>query len=262
MMLQTIIFDVYKSIVLFLWSFFPSGESLNIKSLEKETKNPDTDIIKENGLFLKLFSNEGTNINIHPDLYCISLENNDKQDWTPVEKLWKSRILIQNTLQGNVIMYYDIYKMAFVYYSDMQISYKWLNYCAMKYVRIFYCRDFFLDELFFPATFKNPFNQNEIKKEEDAFEKKEDKKKKMNIDFKSEVFLKRKETPKKMEQKNERREKIVNNFRYLGKLGNYSFLQIPVQQKKSGANKNTRYIDFKMNVKKKMADLNETTIII
>lgn len=221
-------------------------------SIEKRIANPEADYAKENELFSSLFLKEGTNINIHPDLYCDKLfKNNHEQDWSLVENMWKSRILFQNTLQGNVIMYYDIYKLAFVYYSDMQISYKWLNYCAMKYARIFYCRDFFLDDSFLPATIKNPFNQNKTKGEKEDFEKKEDKKKKMEIDFKSEVFLKRKEPPKKLKEsikpREEMTEKFVNNFRYMGKLVNYSFLQIPEKQEKIC--ENYQYIDFKMKLK-------------
>ena len=231
---------------------FAQEKSLSIE--KRIAKNQEADYVKENEKFSSLFLKEGTNINIHPDLYCDkTFKNNHDQDWCIVENMWKSRILFQNTLQGNVIMYYDIYKMAFVYYSDMQISYKWLNYCAMKYVRIFYCRDFFLDDSFLPATIKNPFNQNKIKGEKEDIEKKEEKKKKMEIDFHSEVFLKRKEIPTKKPKeikppKEEMTEKFVNNFRYMGKLINYSFLQTP-DKKQEKICENYQYIDFKMKFK-------------
>jgi hypothetical protein len=63
-----------------------------------------------------------------------------------IEKKWKSRILFENTPQGSVIMYYDVYKNGFAYYSNNILMDYFLNAIAMKYVVIFKCRDFFLDE--------------------------------------------------------------------------------------------------------------------
>jgi hypothetical protein len=49
---------------------------------------------------------------------------------------------------GNVIMYYDFYKMAFCYYCDMDgVNYNVMNACVMKYVMMFHCMDLFVDEL-------------------------------------------------------------------------------------------------------------------
>jgi len=259
-------FEVYESVLLFMSSiFFCYG--LRIKKqhestavTEKRIPNPEGDYRKEKELFDKLFVVEGMNMNIHPGLYrSDDSSNREEEDLTHAENIWKSRILFQNTLQGNVLMYYDMYKMAFVYYSDMQIAYKWLNYCAMKYVRIFYCRDFFLDESLLPANFENPFNQKKNNEEKEELRKKEDKKKKMEIDFQSDVFLKRRETPKKIKetntvvkekkQKTDLTEKWVNNFRYMGKLANYSFLRIPAKVEK--IIKDYQYIDFKKKFKEK-----------
>ena len=67
---------------------------------------------------------------------------------TPLEKIWKSKLLLETTSRGNVIMYYDAYKMGFAYFSDQtSISYEVMNACAMKYVEIFRCYDFFIDEV-------------------------------------------------------------------------------------------------------------------
>ena len=253
-----------ESIVLFLSSVFYVLYHLKMITSREcpkimETKSspiPEADYSKEKGLFNELFLNERTNINITPDLYCCdsSLKNIPEDDWNTVETKWKSRILFHNTVQGNVIMYYDIYKLAFVYYSDMQISYKWLNYCAMKYVRIFYCRDFFLDDSFFPANFENPFNQKKSKEDKEELQKKEDKKKTMEIDFQSDVFLKRREKPnKKLKEENKPLKtrhcagKCVNNFRYMGKLVNFSFLKTPEKEVK--ITKNYQYIEYKKKLK-------------
>jgi len=251
--------------VLFISSvFFVLYYRLKLKKEEecpknKNKKDPDADYNKEKRLFDELFLKEGTNINIPKDLYC-----SDEESSLDVENKWKSRILFHNTVQGNVIMYYDVYKLAFVYYSDMQISYKWLNYCAMKYVRIFFCRDFFLDDSFLPTNVQNPFNQKKRKEEKDDLQKKEDKKKGMEIDFQSDVFLKRRETPKKIKEfgagkeKNPKRpddtntEKWVNNFRYMGKLVNFSFLRIPAKEERK-ITKNYQYIEFKKKRKEEQA---------
>ena len=78
-----------------------------------------------------------------------------KTEWTEVlkdennslETKWRTKILIENTPRGNVIMYYDAYKLGFAYYSDQTMPYPVLNAVAMKYVLTFFCRDFFMDEI-------------------------------------------------------------------------------------------------------------------
>ena len=67
-------------------------------------------------------------------------ENND------IEKLWKTRILLENTPRGNVIMHYDPFKLGFAYYCDQHLPYDILNLVAMKYVTVYQCQDFFMDE--------------------------------------------------------------------------------------------------------------------
>lgn len=67
-----------------------------------------------------------------------------------VEKEWKRRILMDTTPRGNVMMYYDPYKLAFAYLADNFIPYAILNGVAMKYVKMYKCRDFFVDEFVVP----------------------------------------------------------------------------------------------------------------
>jgi hypothetical protein len=68
-----------------------------------------------------------------------------------LEKKWRSRILIENTPRGNVVMFYDIYKRAFSYYCDNAVMpYEIMNAVAMKYVVTFWCRDFFVDSQILP----------------------------------------------------------------------------------------------------------------
>jgi hypothetical protein len=68
-----------------------------------------------------------------------------------LEKKWRTRILIENTPRGNVIMFYDLYKKGFSYYCDQAIMpYDIMNAAAMKYVVTFWCRDFFVDSNILP----------------------------------------------------------------------------------------------------------------
>lgn len=64
-----------------------------------------------------------------------------------LEKVWRRRILFENSPRGNVIMYYDPYKLGFAYHCDQYLPYDILNTVAMKYVMTFKCYDFFMDEL-------------------------------------------------------------------------------------------------------------------
>lgn len=83
-----------------------------------------------------------------------------KSQWSEVlkdennylEKKWQTKILIENTPRGNIIMYYDAYKLGFAYYSDQTMPYPVLNAVAMKYVLTFFCRDFFMDEIVLSDT--------------------------------------------------------------------------------------------------------------
>ena len=76
--------------------------------------------------------NENKNANINAVFYnkkeykqVIKEENND------LEKKWKSIILYKNTPRGNILMYYDAFKLGFVYTCDTSVSYDILNALAM-----------------------------------------------------------------------------------------------------------------------------------
>jgi len=72
-----------------------------------------------------------------------------------LENKWKKKILIENTPRGNIIMFYDVYKNGFSYYSDQTyVPYTLLNAVAMKYVRIYLCRDLFIDDKNIPKNTK------------------------------------------------------------------------------------------------------------
>jgi hypothetical protein len=64
-----------------------------------------------------------------------------------LETRWRRRLLYETTPRGNIIMYYDPYKLGFAYYSDSaSIPYSVLNAAAIKYCLTFACRDLFLDD--------------------------------------------------------------------------------------------------------------------
>lgn len=104
-----------------------------------------------------------------------------KSQWTELlkdennylEKKWRTKILIENTPRGNVIMYYDAYKLGFAYYSDQTMPYPVLNAVAMKYVLTFFCRDFFMDEIVLGDTNLSGITK---KHKEDADVEREEKK--------------------------------------------------------------------------------------
>jgi hypothetical protein len=184
--------------------------------------------------------NENIDINCYSELPNLILqENND------IELQWKKRLLYETTPRGNIIMYYDLYKQAFAYVSDQQMTYDILNACAMKYVRIFHCLDFFVDVNILPFNIISPFSliQEEINKKEKEIII--EKKKEIGVFFdKDAPFIKPKSTNTELksilktkkvmfveeEDKAEIRD-YRNIFRYLGKISNLPLLikTIPVK---------------------------------
>lgn len=235
--------------------------------LEKQTSIHDFNIEKEKEKekFWALFDNEDVqkektvNSNIHPDLYIYETFMKLQSETHLEEKAWKARKLIQYTQQGNVVMFYDLYRQAFAYYSDMQIPYSSLNACAMKYVRYFCCRDFFWDFGDKPDYEKhNPFLKFYKREQEEEKQKKQEKKDAMKVDFQSDVFVKKNRKPstkdtstseEKSSQINPKEQQYTNNFRYLGKwrdflINDYDTTSVSkneTHQKK----KLTSYADFK-----------------
>lgn len=57
----------------------------------------------------------------------------------------KNSIVVEHTPLGNVAMYYDNKREAFIYYSDSVMPYRYLEVVARKYVITFYCKRVFID---------------------------------------------------------------------------------------------------------------------
>ena len=164
-----------------------------------------------------------------------------------LECAWKARILYESTPRGNIVMFYDVYKDGFSYYSDQTgIPYKVLNAVAMKYVIMFRCRDFFMDETISSSPFIK-YNKDDEKKEQD---KKNEVMKQLssnqNLPFVK--FKNRQSTTQPSEMvgttcvphlsqqqssltNTNCKEYVKNRFIYKGKMNNWSPLQKPPPKK-------------------------------
>jgi hypothetical protein len=166
-----------------------------------------------------------------------------------LEPEWKTRILFENTPRGNVIMYYNTYKLGFSYYSDQYIPYDILNSIAMKYVITYRCLDFFMDELVLPENKKSSLmllikdDKKELETNKNSNIDEEFKNKLKNAPF-AKLKSYRKQNDKKDDTKKDdakkddtkkddtiKEEKIRNRFINMGKTCNYNFLKVPVKQK-------------------------------
>lgn len=192
---------------------------------------------------LSSFSIENMNNNIEKKFYdkkelleTLLDENND------LEKLWKTRILFENTPRGNIIMYYDAYKQGFAYYSDMTgIPYNILNAVAMRYVVLYRCRDFFVDNEYVDEQKESPliklyleYEKNNEKKE-NTDKKKSDMIKQDDAPFAKLKNYKLTNTNVKKEKNDEPKpEKIYNRnlFIQVGKVSSFNFLQIAPKKNK------------------------------
>ena len=216
-----------------LYKFYQSIFSLSIEN------KPTITIIDEINDFIKKietnFKKKGGindtdfNSNIEPEFYnkkqldeILRIENNT------LESTWKTRNLFINTPKGNIIMYYDPYKLAFSYYSDTSsMNYKLLNAVAMKYVYSFYCKDLFIDnEITSESESKLIdilFKEKSTKKED----KKEDKSKvKISLDNAPFAKLKKYTKPTK-DNKDSAKEKdyMRNKFVRVGKISDFSMIK-------------------------------------
>ena len=181
-------------------------------------------------LFFENVKKEGEwNKSIDKIFYLKKDYNNYMKDANnELEEKWKTKILYINTPRGNVMLSYDSFKLAFMYYCDCNLSYDILNALAMDYVIKFRCLDFFVDNVCYEEN-KSPFIQLYFREDADKKEKPEKKENKLFEDNKN-VFIKKKvvkkeKNVKKDEKKEPEREIIRNKFVNMGKITNFSFLQ-------------------------------------
>lgn len=224
-------------IIYFLYYIYYNNfvKSKNISTSFKETEL-DKYYNKNKNKLLSTFELESDfNSNIDKIVYNQKeLKEKLKEEKNEIESIWKKRILYQAIQREdgqivNLIMYYDLFKQGFGYYSnDSVVSYKILNAMAMKYVIVFFCRDFFMDEFVLnEKEIKLPILNDIFNKDEEEEEKK--KKNTLNTADKD-VFVKYKNnkiTKNKEEKDEDDKEKnwIKNKFIHYGNIKNVSFLQ-------------------------------------
>ena len=197
-------------------------------------KYPIIEIYDEEKEYLKKRTNEFQKSEKYNSNICPVFYNKKEYDEymkiikeSELEKEWKKRIMLEYTPRGNIIMYYDPYKMCFSYCSDNKtISYNILNVCAMKYVRLFRCYDFYMDEMNIPNTYTNPLIKLHFGHETPV---------KNNTSIKipntkEGPFIKRRKEDNKNVKEIEP-EKMKNKFLYLGKLSNFNLLNISQKNK-------------------------------
>ena len=152
---------------------------------------------------------------------------------TSADKIWRTKMLIENTTRGNIGIYYMPSKQGFAYYSNQNgIPYQLLNAVAMKYVKTFRCFDFFADEqeLKNAGKDKSPldYNTNNI------LQSNQTKNPSFIAQQKSNAFVKLK--PALLHenvQENDNDKYSINTFFYQGKIDKINVLQIPEKKKKN-----------------------------
>jgi len=229
---------VYFFTYIYRWSFYFLYKFYTSIVPEKKVIiiDPTKEYIKTNkDKLLKNTDNSNINVNITKVFYNKKelddiLINQDNQ----LEKMWKSRILIENTPRGNIIMHYDVYKNGFAYYSDTTgIPYNILNAVAMKYTTTYHCMDFFMDN---EHVKESPLIKLYLESDKENNEKK-DKLPTSKLD--NSVFAKLKNyqteninTDDVDEVKTPEKEYNRNVFVNLGKINNFNFLQKPIKKNK------------------------------
>ena len=220
-------------------------ETVSNKDKKNQPKKPPNEVYIENQTqrFLKSYNTEEDfNENINKCFYnkeslkdALIEVNND------LEVGWKRRILYESTPRGNITMYYDPYKLGFVYYSDTNtISSALLNAAAMKYCMAYRCRDFFVDNSITPENRHSPLIP--LYYIEPSKKKSTDNNKSTPNSADNAVFAKfknysnqtdKKHPNKKTDTKTDTKTVVPdacnNRFIYMGKMYNIDFLQ-PVKK--------------------------------
>lgn len=200
------------------------------------------ELYKKDINFYKTMTPEVANSNINPTLYDPVLRKTlFTEENNPTEKYWRSQLLFEHTQRGNIIMYYDAFRMSFAYYSDEQIvSYQALYHAAMKYSVRFRCRNFFIDMETFPD---NPMI--EVLRKEDESLKTKTKKEPTPNNAKPKqqennpVFARLKnykESGDAAKKQNKPKHPFSNKFVRIGKMCEFNILQRPPNKKIEAVN--------------------------
>jgi hypothetical protein len=232
---------------LYRWTFFYTYKLYSIFFPDRRPKiiDPVTKYVEANkNKLLDSFKILDMNKNIEKVFYnkkelqeILVNQNNE------LEKIWKTRILFENTPRGNIIMHYDVYKQGFAYYCDANgIPYNILNSVSMKYVTVYQCRDLFMDNEYFENEKESPLIKLYLEQEKE--DKKDGQEKPLpkldTIAFaKLKNYNKIEKTDDKKDEKNDdkteskpEKEYNRNIFVNLGRICNFNFLNKPVKKSK------------------------------
>jgi len=224
---QRLFFEFQESIkrvvlLFYAWIAWITASPITLKDKAPVLSPKDKYIESRKKSFLGSFETADVNWNSNVELVfsdATKLAEILKDPQNELEKRWRSRILIENTPRGNVIMFYDVYKRGFSYYCDQAVMpYDMMNAVAMKYVLTFFCRDFFVDSMVLPSHLKTEEDQNQGKEDQG----KEDQGKKPNaVKLDKQAFAKFK-TYNTATKKVEEKDKVINCFMHLGASRNWS----------------------------------------
>jgi hypothetical protein len=245
------LFLTYASVLRILYSiYFLFQNKPGIENIVEVPKPVYGELFKSR--FRNSFSDlENLNLNANID----NVFYNKKQLQTALieadndlEKRWRSRILMESSPRGNIIMYYDAYKIGFAYYSDQYIPYDILNAVAMKYVITFQCRDFFMDELERPKDYPSKLLalfEEEKKAPSESKSFKNQLRDGPFAKFKNYNNVSTKAEPNKDNEIPEPvKDKVRNCFISRGKIANFSLLQKPEIKNNIIFNKNESSSDM------------------
>lgn len=192
-----------------------------------------------------------------------------------LDKLENS-FIIENTPQGNVLMFWNNKRGSFEYYSDNTIPYRYLEPVGRKYVKTFNCRPIFVDmEEELKICEERLKKEKEEKELQEAEEKKRLEEAKLNntpiVPEKKNVFAKFKtynkeagsgrvnmapppknSIPNKSNIEDNSNELVLlkeraNRYTYEGKFSNFSFLK-KVERKLVDKKFAMTFADFKKNI--------------
>jgi hypothetical protein len=130
-------------------------EELNMKLFEIDNDNDQKPNNKDGSIMKKLYDSIRNEININKKKVLELQENvinfdnlkEKAQQYIIDEQLkkFKNNYVIEHTPLGNVLMFYNHDKLAFEYYSDLTIPYRYLETVARKYVLTYNYRPLYID---------------------------------------------------------------------------------------------------------------------
>jgi hypothetical protein len=126
----------------------------------------------------------------YPDKYLEKFKSMPFDNETLDIETLKNSIVVEHTPLGNVAMYYDNKREAFVYYSDSVMPYRYLEVVARKYVITFHCKRVFID-------MEDEINKAKTKIEEQKNAKKQEEEQAQQAQAEEKQELDLKEEPKK-----------------------------------------------------------------